>query len=121
MVRAAGDRCCDDRDTSRPAASFVQAGRNPTRFMPIHEYELLLRLLATIALGGAIGFERERHEQPAGLRTHMLVALASATFMMVSEYFVFFQHYTKDGIINVDVSRIAARTSSWASGSWAAA
>jgi putative Mg2+ transporter-C (MgtC) family protein len=88
---------------------FDQAGASPTTFMPIHEYELFLRLLATVALGGTIGFERERNEQPAGLRTHILVALASATFMVVSEYFVYFQHYTKDGLINVDVSRIAAQ------------
>jgi putative Mg2+ transporter-C (MgtC) family protein len=77
--------------------------------MPIHEFDVFLRLVVTIALGGAIGFERELHEQPAGLRTHILVALASATFMLVSEYFVFFQHYTKDGLISVDVSRIAAQ------------
>jgi putative Mg2+ transporter-C (MgtC) family protein len=76
--------------------------------MPIHEYELLLRLGAAIVLGGAIGFERELHEQPAGLRTHILVALASATFILVSAHFVFFQHYINDGIVRVDVGRIAS-------------
>ncbi|HMB08273.1 MAG TPA: MgtC/SapB family protein [Isosphaeraceae bacterium] len=76
--------------------------------MPIHEYELFLRMGAAIALGGAIGFERELHEQPAGLRTHILVSLASATFILISAHFVFFQHYTNDGIVRADVGRIAA-------------
>ena len=33
-------------------------------------------------------------DHPAGLRTHILVSLASATFMLVSTQFVYFQHYT---------------------------
>jgi putative Mg2+ transporter-C (MgtC) family protein len=59
-------------------------------------------------LGGAIGYERERREQPAGLRTHILVALASATFMLVSSQFVFHQHYRNDGVVRADVGRIAS-------------
>ena len=46
--------------------------------------ELLLRLLVGTALGGVIGYERERHGRPAGLRTHTIVALASTTFMLRS-------------------------------------
>src|SRR5262245_57096926 len=38
----------------------------------------------------------------------MLVALASATFMVVSTHFVYFQHYLKDDLVVVDPSRIAA-------------
>ena len=70
--------------------------------------ELLLRLAASTLLGGAIGYERERREQPAGLRTHLLVSLASSTFMIVSSQFVFYQHYLNDGLVHVDVSRIAS-------------
>ena len=40
-------------------------------------------LLATL-LGGAVGYERERHERPAGLRTHVLVCLAAALITVVS-------------------------------------
>jgi len=36
------------------------------------------------------------------------VSLASATFMIVSTQFVYFQHYGKDDLIAVDTSRIAA-------------
>jgi putative Mg2+ transporter-C (MgtC) family protein len=76
--------------------------------MPISLVELLLRLGASALLGGAIGYERERREQPAGLRTHFLVSLASATFMIVSSQFVFFQHYVNDGVVRADVGRIAS-------------
>ena len=59
-------------------------------------------------LGGAIGYERDLHGRPAGLRTHAIVALASATFMVVSTRFVYFQHYGKDDLVAIDPSRIAA-------------
>ncbi|HTB60717.1 MAG TPA: MgtC/SapB family protein [Polyangia bacterium] len=70
--------------------------------------ELLLRILVGTVLGGAIGYERDLHGRPAGLRTHAIVALASATFMVVSTRFLYFQHYGKDDLVTVDPSRIAA-------------
>lgn len=70
--------------------------------------ELILRLSVGTALGAFIGYERDLHGRPAGLRTHALVALASATFMVVSTQFVFFQHYTHQDLVAVDPSRIAA-------------
>jgi putative Mg2+ transporter-C (MgtC) family protein len=76
--------------------------------MSISESELLLRLGAAILFGGAIGYERELREQPAGLRTHMLVALASATFALVSLHVYTFQNYSNDGIIRFDGGRIAS-------------
>jgi putative Mg2+ transporter-C (MgtC) family protein len=76
--------------------------------MPITHVELLLRMGASVLLGGAIGFEREMREQPAGLRTHLLVSLASATFMLVSSQFVYYEHYVNDGVIRVDMGRIAS-------------
>jgi putative Mg2+ transporter-C (MgtC) family protein len=76
--------------------------------MPISELELLLRLAASVALGSLIGYERERREQPAGLRTHLLVTLASATFMLVSSQFAYYQNYAEDSIVRVDGSRIAS-------------
>lgn len=42
--------------------------------------ELLVRLLLTTVLGGLIGLERELTGQPAGFRTHILVALGAAVF-----------------------------------------
>ncbi len=75
--------------------------------LPLH-LELLVRILIGTLLGGAIGYERDLHGRPAGLRTHALVALASATFMVVSTRFIYFQHYGKDDLVMIDPSRIAA-------------
>jgi putative Mg2+ transporter-C (MgtC) family protein len=45
--------------------------------------QLVLRTLLAALLGGVLGYERERRGQAAGLRTHMLVALGSAFFVLV--------------------------------------
>jgi putative Mg2+ transporter-C (MgtC) family protein len=45
--------------------------------------QLLLRLGLAAILGGLLGFQRERAGRPAGLRTHMLVALGSALFVLI--------------------------------------
>ena len=50
------------------------------------QLELGLRLTAGLVLGAIIGFERELHRQPAGFRTHSLVALGAALFTIVSAY-----------------------------------
>jgi len=50
------------------------------------ELNLALRLTAGLVLGAIIGFERELHRQPAGFRTHSLVALGAALFTIVSAY-----------------------------------
>jgi putative Mg2+ transporter-C (MgtC) family protein len=48
------------------------------------ELELSLRLIVAVILAGMIGYNRERNAQAAGLRTHMLVGLGSALFMVLS-------------------------------------
>ncbi len=45
---------------------------------------IFARLVAAILLGGLIGWEREAHDRPAGLRTHILVCLAAALFAIIS-------------------------------------
>jgi putative Mg2+ transporter-C (MgtC) family protein len=70
--------------------------------------ELVLRIVVGTLLGGVIGYERDIHGRPAGLRTHAVVALASATFMVVSTHLAFYQHYTSGDFTEVDGSRIAA-------------
>jgi putative Mg2+ transporter-C (MgtC) family protein len=50
------------------------------------QIDLALRLTLGLALGAIIGFERETHGQPAGFRTHSLVATGSALFTIVSAY-----------------------------------
>ncbi len=47
-------------------------------------FTVLLKMGIGVILGGAIGFEREIHGRPAGLRTHMLVALGVVLFTVVS-------------------------------------
>lgn len=74
----------------------------------ISHVEMLIRIALGAALGGIIGFERHRHGRPVGLRTHSLVAMGAATFMVVSAHFAFRQHYATDGLVQVDASRIAA-------------
>jgi len=70
--------------------------------------DLLLRILIGTVLGAVIGYERRMHGRPAGLRTHLIVALASSTFMVVSTHFVYFQTYKAGDLVAVDPSRIAA-------------
>ena len=41
------------------------------------QLDLVLRLLLAAVLGAIIGLEREIHEHPAGMRTHLLVSLGS--------------------------------------------
>lgn len=43
-----------------------------------------LRLLAAMLLGGLIGLEREVHDKAAGLRTHMLIAVAACLFSLIA-------------------------------------
>jgi putative Mg2+ transporter-C (MgtC) family protein len=43
---------------------------------------VVIRLLAATVLGAVIGFQRERAGKPAGLRTHMLVTLGTAVFVL---------------------------------------
>lgn len=45
--------------------------------------EMVLRLLLAAVLGGIIGFQRERSQRPAGLRTHMLICIGAALFTIV--------------------------------------
>jgi putative Mg2+ transporter-C (MgtC) family protein len=70
--------------------------------------EILLRLVTAALLGGLIGLERERLERAAGLRTHAVVAVASALIMIVSA-FGFADAITPDRSVVLDPSRVAAQ------------
>lgn len=77
--------------------------------------ELFVRIVVAGALGAIVGYERNLHHRSAGLRTHMLVAIASATFMVVSHAFHEPQGFGEgDGLLKVDVSRIASQVVSGA-------
>lgn len=46
---------------------------------------ITLRLLVAAILGGLLGYERERNGKNAGVRTHMLVAIGAALFILVPQ------------------------------------
>lgn len=50
----------------------------------ITEQEIIIRLAIAAALGMIVGFERERQNQPAGLRTHTILAIGSCLAMTIS-------------------------------------
>jgi putative Mg2+ transporter-C (MgtC) family protein len=50
------------------------------------QFDILIRLFAAALCGAALGLEREVHGHQAGMRTHMLVALGSAVFTVISMY-----------------------------------
>lgn len=71
------------------------------------DWEFAIRLLLAAVLGGIVGIERERLERPAGFKTHVLVCLGSALFMLVS-YFVA-ETYRVNGQVAFDPARIGAQ------------
>jgi putative Mg2+ transporter-C (MgtC) family protein len=50
------------------------------------ELELLGRLALSALFGGVVGAERELADQPAGLRTHILLSVGACLFTLVSAY-----------------------------------
>jgi putative Mg2+ transporter-C (MgtC) family protein len=58
---------------------------------------LAIRLLIAAALGGVLGYERERLGTSAGLRTHMLVAVGATLFVFVPQ---------QAGFVVADMSRV---------------
>lgn len=58
---------------------------------------ITLRLLIAAILGGMMGFEREQKGKAAGLRTHMLVALGAALFILIPQ---------QAGVSDADLTRV---------------
>ena len=73
----------------------------------LSQWEMILRLALAAALGSAIGVERERLQWNAGLRTHMLVCVGAALFMLVSS-FGFADSLDRQHVV-LDPSRVAAQ------------
>ena len=72
------------------------------------DIDLILRIMIAALLGGIIGLEREYRAKEAGFRTHFLVGLGSALFMVVSQYG--FEHIlTTQPNVSLDPSRIASQ------------
>src|SRR5829696_6178848 len=79
--------------------------------LTIPYWEVVLRLVLASLLCGAIGFEREVRDQPAGFRTHILLGLGAALFTLVSAYG--FEPFTRaalgSGGLQFDPTRITAQ------------
>ena len=58
---------------------------------------IVLRLVIAAILGGVLGYERERQGKAAGVRTHMLVALGAALFVLVPQ---------QAGVSGADMTRV---------------
>lgn len=69
--------------------------------------DLLIRIALAGFLGGMIGIERQLRAKEAGLRTHILVSMGSAMFMIVSKYG--FEDIIREHHVALDPSRIAAQ------------
>lgn len=66
--------------------------------------EPIIKILVSLILGGIIGVEREKSGKAAGLRTHMLVAMAATAFTLIAkEANTFFQS------TNYDPGRLTAQ------------
>jgi putative Mg2+ transporter-C (MgtC) family protein len=107
LFRAAAARKTHGRAVATEAIwSIVDGCPMPLPHVP--SLQLVARIAVGAVLGGIIGFERGRHGRPVGLRTHAIVAMTAATFMVVSSQFVYFQGYAEGDHVDVDGSRIAA-------------
>lgn len=78
----------------------------------LKEIEFLLRILLSAVCGGVVGYERKNRGKGAGIRTHIIVAVASCLMMIVSLYgFTDFFDYvkTQEFDIRLDPSRVASQ------------
>lgn len=70
-------------------------------------WDVVWRIATAVALGAAIGFERELQDQPAGLRTHVSVALGSCVFGVLSA--LGFREFEGLAGYQLDPGRVAAQ------------
>ena len=70
------------------------------------DLQMLLRLLAGLAAGALIGYERSYHGRPAGFRTHALVCMASSLLMLVTVYEAHWMRQAT-GLVQIDPTRMA--------------
>jgi putative Mg2+ transporter-C (MgtC) family protein len=73
----------------------------------ISPLNIVLRICLATVLGAIVGVERERSERAAGLRTHAVVALGAAVFMLASAYG--FKDVLGAPAVVLDPSRVAAQ------------
>jgi putative Mg2+ transporter-C (MgtC) family protein len=73
------------------------------------DLDVVGRLLGAMVLGGLVGLEREASDQPAGLRTHIAVAVGASLFGIISTLgFLEFDRLRAESTIQADVTRVAS-------------
>lgn len=70
-------------------------------------WEIVIRLVFAVIMGGAVGIERSLAGKTAGMRTYALVSLGSALFVLVAE--LVGQQYLAAGMRNFDPLRVASQ------------
>ncbi|HKP49740.1 MAG TPA: MgtC/SapB family protein [Gemmatimonadales bacterium] len=78
----------------------------PAHLAASSELRFLLRLLIAAVLAGILGWERESAHKPAGLRTHMVVGIASALFTALGELALQDQAATAESVARGDPVRV---------------
>ncbi|WP_407945788.1 MgtC/SapB family protein [Paenibacillus puerhi] len=73
----------------------------------ISYWELSIRIVIALVLGGLIGLERELGDHPAGFRTHILVCVGSALIVLLSSYG--FSQFAFEANVRMDPARLAAQ------------
>jgi|GEM_PF-291358 len=97
------DLCCSPVSERQDTDRVYTAAAAMMVISPLEQAELVGRLALAAVLAGVLGWERQLGQQPAGLRTHMLVSIGSAAFTMAGTYGV-------SGLGTVqDAGRIAAQ------------
>ena len=102
----------------RPIPEQARNGSPPQSFLPArpahfldssstqgHEVEITLRLLLAALCGAGIGFERKMQNRSAGLRTHMLTAMAAAVFTILT-FEIFHATRAFDNKLSLDPIRV---------------
>ncbi|MGH4118550.1 MgtC/SapB family protein [Clostridium sp.] len=77
-------------------------------------YEVAIRLVLAVVVGGLIGYERESKNRPAGFRTHILVCLGAAITSMIQLYSIqdavniILLHPELQNALKADIGRLGA-------------
>jgi putative Mg2+ transporter-C (MgtC) family protein len=69
--------------------------------------DIAVRLVASLVIGGLIGFERTFHGRPAGFRTHTLVCLSTSLLMLVTVFETRWFPSLSEGRVSLDPTRMA--------------
>jgi putative Mg2+ transporter-C (MgtC) family protein len=72
----------------------------------VNQWWVIAGTAYAMVLGGAVGYERELKDRPAGFRTHMLVAGAATLLIEIGELLMFDARYRGSQFIQIDPLRL---------------